>query len=181
MVASSWPASIAEVLASEGGWSDHPRDPGGATMMGITLAVFRVWRGNHQLGRRELRKITEEEVKAIYRDLYWNAVQADYLIAGIDHVVFDMAVNAGVRRSSLQLQMAIEMSGADLDGVIGPRTLAAHRAQDTLHVIGRLGELHEAHYRGLRTFDVFGAGWMARLGRRLRLAHELLQPGSMTA
>jgi len=174
MAASSWPASIAEVLASEGGWSDHKSDPGGATNRGITIAVFRMWRGNYALGPKDLRALSEAESKAIYRSEYWNAVQGDALPPGIDHLVFDMACNAGVRRSSLQLQ---DVVGADPDGVIGPRTLQrVGMFADKLDVmIDSLRDAHEAHYKSLRTFSTFGKGWMARLGRRTALARELLR------
>jgi len=174
MAATSWDASIAEVLASEGGYVDHPRDPGGATNRGITIAVFRMWRGNYALGPKDLRALSEEEAKAIYRSEYWNAVQGDALPPGVDHQVFDMAVNAGVRRSSLQLQ---DVVGADPDGVVGPRTLArvALFPDKVPMIIEGLEAAHEAHYRSLRTFDVFGRGWLARLARRTALARELLR------
>jgi len=172
MAATSWDASIAEVLASEGGWSDHPRDPGGATNRGITIAVFRAWRGDYRLGPKDLRALDEAEARAIYRAEYWNATHCDELPPGVDHQVFDMAVNAGVRRSSIQLQ---DVVGADPDGVIGPRTLArvALFPDKVPMIIDGLERTHEAFYRSLRNWDVFGKGWMARLGRRTALAREL--------
>jgi len=133
-----------------------------------------MWRGNYALGPKDLRALSEAESKAIYRSEYWNAVQGDALPPGIDHLVFDMACNAGVRRSSLQLQ---DVVGADPDGVIGPRTLQrVGMFADKLDVmIDSLRDAHEAHYKSLRTFSTFGKGWMARLGRRTALARELLR------
>jgi len=174
MAATSWDASIAEVLASEGAYVNHPRDPGGPTNMGVTLAVFRVWRGDYRLGPQDLRNISEHDARSLYRDLYWNACHCDELPHGVDHQVFDMAVNAGVRRSSLQLQ---DVVGADPDGVIGPRTLArvALFPDKVPMIIDGLEREHEAHYRSLRTFNTFGKGWLARLARRTALARELLR------
>ena len=162
------------MLASEGGFVDHPRDPGGATNRGITIAVFRMWRGDYRLTPPQLRAMTEEEAKAIYRSEYWNACHCDELPHGVEHMVFDMAVNAGVRRSSLQLQ---DVVGADPDGVIGPRTLqrVSMFADKVSVMIDSLRDAHEAHYKSLRTFDVFGRGWLARLARRTALARELLR------
>ena len=175
VAASSWPASIAEVLASEGGWSDHAKDPGGATMQGITLRVFRVWRNNQMLGRADLRAITEDEVRAIYRVEYWNTVHADELPPGVDHAVFDMGVNAGFRTSAMMLQRAAAMPAREQDGVIGPRSLAAVSRSAPKAIIEALAQFHENHYRSLRAFDTFGKGWLARLGRRVALAHELVR------
>lgn len=174
MAAENFSASLAATLKHEGGWSDHPRDPGGATMKGITLATYRLWHSNPRLKADDLRAIPKAEVQAIYEAMYWNAVQGDELPHGIDHMVFDMAVNAGVRRSSLQLQTAIGMSGRDLDGVIGPRTLEATRTQDYMALINTLADLHERHYRSLSTFDAFGRGWLRRLAQRVAHARNLV-------
>ena len=161
------------MLASEGGYVDHPKDPGGATNRGITIAVFRVWRGNHRLAPKDLRELGEEETRAIYRDLYWNACHADELPPGVDHSTFDMAVNAGVRRSVVQLQQATGMASRDQDGAVGPRTLAAVFGEHPGIIIDTLERIHEAHYRSLAHFPTFGRGWLARTARRAALAREL--------
>jgi len=143
-------------------------------MKGITLRKFREWRNNQALVREDLRRITDDEVKVIYRVEYWNTVHGDELPPGVDHVVFDMGVNAGVRRSGMMLQRAASMPARDHDGVVGPRTLLAVSRSAPKALIEALAQFHEHHYRALRHFDTFGAGWMARLGRRRALAHELV-------
>lgn len=175
MAAVNFPAALKFVLEHEGGWSNHPADPGGATNFGITLATYRRWRDRPALTAGDLRDIGHDEVRAIYEVEYWNAVHADELPSGVDLAVFDMGVNAGVRRSALQLQTAIGMTGRQLDGAIGPVTLAAVREGNDARTVASLGELHEGHYRGLTTFAVFGRGWMRRLDGRLSLARELLR------
>jgi lysozyme family protein len=142
-------------------------------MQGITLRKFREWRNNQSLDRHSLRNITEDEVKLIYRVEYWNTIHADELPYGVDHIVFDMGVNAGVRRSGMMLQRAANMGPREVDGVVGPRTLAAVSKHAPKALIEALAQFHENHYRALKHFDTFGAGWMARLGRRRALAHEL--------
>jgi len=175
MAASSFEPSLAEVLASEGGWSEHPSDPGGATMKGITLGTFKQWRGTRHLTKLDLQQISDVEVRAIYRVRYWNEVEGDLLPHGIDHFVMDMGVNAGTRRSAIFLQRAAGMDIAQQDGAIGPRTLAAVKRVAPEVVMSLLAKMHEQHYRGLHTFKTFGKGWLARLERRIALANELLR------
>jgi len=143
-------------------------------MQGITLRVFRIWRNNQLLQRADLKAITEKEVKLIYRVEYWNTVHADELPAGVDHIVFDMGVNAGFRTSVMMLQRATAMPPREIDGAVGPKTLAAVSRSAPKAIIEALAQFHENHYRSLRHFDAFGKGWMARLGRRVALANELV-------
>jgi len=87
---------LAFTLKEEGGYSDNPADPGGATNMGITLATYRQWADNPTLGPVQVQDMTERTATAIYRSLYWNPLRADALAAGVDLSVFDMGVNAGM-------------------------------------------------------------------------------------
>ena len=86
-------SSLAHVLKHEGGWADHPRDPGGATMKGVTLATYSDWLGR-QATKDELRAISDEHLRTIYKARFWDAVRGDELPSGVDYVVFDMAVNS---------------------------------------------------------------------------------------
>ena len=143
--------------------------------MGITIAVFRVWRGNYSLKAADLKAMSQQEAVAIYRAEYWNAIHADELLPGIDHMGFDMAVNAGVRRSAMMLQRAANMPTQDIDGVIGPRSLRALAVSaPPKAIIEAVRQFHEHHYRSLRTFSTFGRGWLSRLERRYALSIELL-------
>jgi lysozyme family protein len=150
---------LPHILHHEGGWADHPKDPGGATMKGITLAVFREWTGK-QSTKAELKAISDGMVAAIYRKGYWFPAHCDKLPAGVDLIVFDLAVNSGPSRARKFLQEAV---GAQPDGVIGAKTLAAVAALPPREVIIRLRNRREAFYRGLGTFATFGKGWMRRL------------------
>jgi len=178
MAASSWNATIAFILLHEGGFSDHKADPGGATYRGVTLAVFRAWRANYRLTATDLRNMEESETIALYESLYWNAVEGDLLPIGVDLMTADMAVNAGVRRSGMHLQECAGMTGRDIDGAVGPKTLEAVRAVHPSVLVSALNARHERHYKQLRTFNTFGRGWMNRLGKRTALANELLSEAS---
>lgn len=151
---------LREVLRHEGGWSNHPADPGGATMKGVTQRVYDAHRQKHGLKVQSVRFITEEELGAIYRHGYWLTAASDKLPAGLDLMVFDLAVNSGAARARQFLQASV---GATVDGVIGPKTLAAVEALPAKAVIKRLRDRRENFYRSLPTFPTFGKGWLNRL------------------
>ena len=110
---------LAETLKWEGGWSNHPRDPGGPTMRGIIQRVYDGWRDNHGLPRRSVREIADHELRDIYRRSYWDQVRGDELPPGVDLAVFDFAVNSGPARAAKYLQRVL---GVKVDGHIGPAT-----------------------------------------------------------
>lgn len=159
MAKTNFSACLAHVLASEGGYVDHPKDPGGATNMGITLATLQEWRGR-PIAKADVRDLTRDEAAAIYRAKYWNKVKGDDLPAGLDLVAFDAAVNSGVYRGSKWLQQAI---GAAADGVIGPRTLALANAVNTPQAISRSLRARKNFLLSLSTWPTFGKGWSKRL------------------
>ncbi len=124
-MADTFAASLAFTLQQEGGFSDDPNDPGGATNYGITLGTLRTYTGNPDLGVADIQNISMDTVQAIYGADYWNRMRCDALPAGVDLMVFDHGVNAGTGRSAMVLQQALGLTGAAVDGSIGPHTLAA--------------------------------------------------------
>lgn len=151
--------SLSLVLQHEGGWSDHPKDPGGATMKGITIATFRRY-VEPKATKDDLRHITDAQIASIYRKQYWDAVEADDLPDGIDYAVFDYAVNSGPGRAAKHLQSIV---GAKQDGKIGPDTLAKTKAMLRASVINGLCDKRMAFLRGLPTWATFGKGWTSRV------------------
>lgn len=168
MAATSFDASMKFMLLSEGGWSNNPRDPGGATMEGITFATFRAHFPHATLD--DLRDITNEQRDDIYRHGYWNAVKADDLPAGVDLSVFDFGVNAGPGRSTRLLQGVV---GTPEDGILGPHSLASIAAMPVGSIIHGLAVAQQAYYESLSTFDDFGDGWTRRTNDREAAAIEL--------
>lgn len=165
---------LAFTLKAEGGFCDNPHDPGGATCQGITLATLRNWTGDDSLGVAAVRDISPATVQAIYGSDYWNKMQCGAMPAGIDLMVFDMGVNAGPARSVRMLQRALGFPPADVDGCVGPQTLAATRKADPAALIARLADMQAAYYRSLPTFNVFGNGWLSRVDQRRRAAIAML-------
>lgn len=172
MARENFAACMAEIFAHEGGYVDHPRDPGGATNMGITIGTLRDWRGA-PVTKEDVRSLTKSEAKRIYRDRYWNDVRGDDLPAGVDLVTFDPAVNSGVKRGVRWLQRAV---GIKADGKAGPKTVKAANAAEPVDAIKRACELRMGFLRGLRTWDTFGRGWSRRVARveavAVRMAFE---------
>lgn len=165
--------AVAFTLAHEGGFSDDPRDPGGATNRGITLRTLSAWR--HQAcSVADVQALGEAEARAIYRANYWNAVHGDALPAGLDLMVFDFGVPSGPGRSAVLLQTAV---GVLADGAIGPQTLGAVAAVDAERLIARLSVAQEAFYRTLGGFITFGDGWLNRLADRKRAAMQMASVG----
>lgn len=158
MARGNFHACLDVTLGHEGGWSDHPKDPGGATMKGVTLATFR--RYHPEATKDDLREITISDLRIIYRDGYWQPVQGNSLPFGIDLATFDFGVNSGPSRAARYLQRAV---GATQDGKIGPKTLAAVAEMPGLTVIKKLCAARLSFKQGLRTWSVFGRGW----GRRV--------------
>ena len=151
--------ALKQVLVHEGGWADHPRDPGGATMKGVTLMTFRRHFGKQQ-GKTALRNITDAQLDKIYRSGYWNKCHCDELPAGVDYAVFDAAVNSGPGRSARWLQAAV---GAKQDGDIGARTLAKIGNQDAILVTNTICDRRLNFLHGLANWSTFGKGWKRRV------------------
>lgn len=152
-------ACLAEVLKHEGGWSDHPKDPGGATMKGVTIGTFAQFKGR-KVTKDELRAISDADLRAIYRRKYWDVVRGDDLPAGLDLVAFDAAVNSGPARGARWLQMAV---GVEVDGKIGPATIAATGNTYVPAAIERAIAFRLSFLRNLKTWPTFGKGWQRRV------------------
>lgn len=151
--------ALAAVLKHEGGYVNHPQDPGGMTNLGVTKRVWEAWVGK-TVSEADMRALTPALVAPMYRKQYWDAVRGDELPSGLDYLMFDFAINAGVSRAIRTMQRAVN---ATPDGVIGPRTMAAVRAADPDDLIDKFSAEKEAFYRSLPTFATFGRGWLRRV------------------
>lgn len=170
----SYKGSLQLVLAHEGGYVNHPADPGGATNKGVTQKVYDQYRRSHNLAPRSVRHIEDHEVQGIYRRSYWDKVEGDRLPAGLDYAVFDYGVNSGVSKAAKDLQRTLNQNAnmygisgqLKVDGIIGDGTVAAACAAADVDEVGlieaycnrRMGFL-----KSLKTFRVFGRGWTRRV------------------
>lgn len=159
VVADRFDACLAEILKHEGGYVDHPADPGGATNKGITLATLSDWRGK-PVSKTDVMALTTEEAGVIYRARYWNAVKGDQLPAGVDLAVFDYAVNSGPGRAAKDLQAVL---GVVQDGIIGPQTISAVDRAPPKTTIIALCDMRRSFLRSLSSYGTFGKGWERRV------------------
>jgi lysozyme family protein len=162
-------ACVKQLLSHEGGYVNDPRDPGGETNRGISKRAY---------PHENIREMTEARARFLYRRDYWDANRCDELPSGIDHIVFDAAVNSGRIRAGKWLQQAL---GISADGIIGPATIAQARKQYAPAVIERAAGFRMVFLRGLPTWDHYKTGWTRRVDavRKLALAlasHEPVRP-----
>ncbi|WP_107910313.1 N-acetylmuramidase [Luteibacter sp. OK325] len=161
------------LLKHEGGYVNHPADPGGATNKGITLGTLSQC-SRALLGLPPsmglLRDLTDEQVGIIYKALYWDAIRGDDIASqSLASLVCDFQVNAGATSSRL-LQMVLNEHGTRpalaIDGVIGSRTLRVVNACDAARIHAMFKTRRVDYYRGLAkrrpSLQCFLAGWLRR-------------------
>jgi lysozyme family protein len=154
------------ILHHEGGYVNHPKDPGGETNLGVTKRVYEEFGGT-----KDMKDLTVEDVAPIYKTGYWDKVKGDELPSGLDLCVFDFGVNAGPGRAAKYLQTMI---GTVADGGIGPNTLRTLKGYVEENGIDKTIKDYQAdrqsYYEQLSTFDTFGKGWTRRVNETTELA-----------
>lgn len=170
-------ACLAKTLRHEGGWSDHPKDPGRATMRGVTIGTYAAFKGR-SVTKAELRNISTAEIEAIYRQRYWDKVRGDDLPRGLDLVTFDPAVNSGPIRGAKWLQSAL---GVAQDGKIGPVTIKAAQNAAPVPVIQKACSARMGFLRGLGTWGTFGKGWSRRVASIEARSVQMAAPAAVSA
>lgn len=174
---------LAFTLEYEGGYVNHPSDPGGATNKGISLRYARTLgsmvdiNGDGVVNEEDIKIIPLDKVEMIYRNWFWRDIQGDVLPAGVDLAVFDFAVNSGGPRAVRTLQRIV---GAVEDGIMGPATLAAVQAYvkrtegATFNLVLAICNERLTFLKTLRTWPTFGKGWTRRVRSCEREARELI-------
>jgi len=153
----SFDFALAVILKHEGGYVNHPSDPGGETNFGISKRAY---------PSLNIKTLTKEQAGEIYRRDYWAPINGDSLPLMLSIFAFDTAVNMGVSRAAHMLQ---EAAGVTQDGVIGPKTLKACQKAPQA-VLERMATLRIIRYTQLDKFDVFGRGWISRTVNTLLIA-----------
>lgn len=143
------------IIGHEGGYVNHPKDPGGETKFGITKRTY---------PSVNIRDLTLEEAKAIYKRDFWDRVRGDDLPFVVAVNLFDGAVNSGPSKAIMWLQQA---AGVADDGKLGPITLAAVLAADPEVLAARFNGHRLKFMTDLSTWPTFGRGWARRIAANL--------------
>lgn len=155
------------VLEHEGGYVNHPSDPGGETKYGISKRAY---------PDVDIAELTEEDAASIYKRDYWDRIKGDDLPAGVACVVMDYAVNSGISRASKALQSVCGISNGD--GIIGPASLNAVwvtvKNDGEESVVSAVTEQRQEFIRSLSIYKTFGKGWERRITETHEKAMELL-------
>ncbi len=156
------------ILHHEGGYVNHPKDPGGETNLGVTKRVYEEFGGT-----KNMKELTKEDVEPIYKKNYWDRVKGDDLPEGLDLCIFDFAVNAGPGRAAKFIQRLVNTT---VDGGIGPNTLKCindHVGQYGVSTtIDQYQSERHNYYQSLSTFETFGRGWTRRVDEVTEKAKE---------
>lgn len=162
--------ALQKLLVHEGGFVNHPDDPGGMTNLGVTKAVWEEWVG-HPVDEKQMRALTPAIVAPLYRAKYWDKIKGDDLPTGVDYTVFDAAVNSGPGRAAKWLQACV---GVEPDGGIGPKTLAAVAAFPREELIEDYAKRRLSFLLDLPHWASFGRGWTRRISEVETTAHSML-------
>lgn len=145
-----------EVLVGhEGGYVNHPNDPGGETKFGISKRSY---------PGENIPNMTLVRAKDIYQRDYWWKAGCDLVPECVKFDLFDTAVNAGPKTAIQMLQRAV---GVEDDGVIGPKTMLALSSMDPERLDKRFNGFRLQHLSTLSTWDTFGRGWANRIAKNL--------------
>lgn len=152
------------ILKWEGGFANHPADPGGATNKGITLTVFRRYFGSDRTVE-DLKNITDEQWDYIFKSGYYNKMNANYINnKSIALLCVDMCWGSGSITAIKKIQKCL---GTTADGIVGKKTLTLLNADDSYGVFQKLWNMRRdwfyAIVKNRPSSIVFLRGWLNRL------------------
>lgn len=148
---SAFEQALAFVLEHEGGYVDDPRDPGRETNYGISKRAY---------PNEDIENLTIERASEIYQADYWHKSHCDELPEPLALAVFDTAVNMGVGVAAQLMQRALRVS---VDGIVGPKTLAAAKEADPAQVVQEFLSWRLRRYSGLYGSPTYMCGWSRRV------------------
>ena len=167
----NWTECLAQILKSEGGFANLKHDSGGITNMGVTKKTYENWVGR-EVTEQEMRDLKVEDVAPIYKERYWARVRGDELVDGCDLLLFDLAVHSGPRRS---VKIAQQTAGTVVDGLIGPKTIAAINAMDQTEFIKKFSENRLDFYKRIEAWNHFENGFRNRVKKTQIAAQQMVK------
>ena len=166
----NYQTALNNVLRSEGGFVNNPKDPGGMTNLGVTKRTYEQYVG-HPVDEETMRGLTPETVAPLYKQMFWDAVRGDDLPDGLDYCLFDLAVNSGASRAVKFLQMAV---GTPQTGKITDREVQMANDADASDLVNKVCNERLVFLQSLNTWATFGKGWGNRVAYVQRTAIKML-------
>jgi lysozyme family protein len=178
MAAVNYDEALRQLLLHEGGYTHHPSDPGGPTNFGITIYDYRKY-VKQGATAADVKTMSLDEAKSIYRAKYWDAQRCDELPTGVDNAVFDYGVNSGIGRSGKVLRRCLKLP--DDSSIVNDTVIAAAIEVDAKALVIAICDERLRFLKGLKTWGVFGKGWGLRVAevKAFSLALAGQRPTSM--
>jgi lysozyme family protein len=168
-------AVMARVFAHEGGYTNHPKDPGGPTNWGITITDARLygeefgWVANPTVA--DIQAMPKWFAEKVYDKKYWDAERCDELPPGVDYAVCDYGINSGIGRSGKVLRRLVGLP--DDTSKITNEVIAAVNKRDPKALVGAICDERLLFLKGLKTWPDFGNGWGRRVSEVREFGHQL--------
>lgn len=178
MAKSTYDDALRRLLVHEGGYTNHPSDPGGPTNFGITIHDYRKY-VKPNASAADVQAMKLDEAKVIYRTKYWNALRCDELPAGVDYSVFDYGVNSGIGRSGRVLRRVVGLP--DTTHVVTDDVLRAVTGRDSKALVTAINDERLRFLKNLKTWPVFGAGWGRRVAEVRAFSLQLAERPVITS
>ena len=163
------------ILHHEGGYVDHPDDPGGETNLGVTKKVYEAYCKKNGIRPKSMRDLEVLDVAPIYKTEYWDRVKGDDLHLALALCIFDFGVNAVTGRAAKFIQKIV---GTAVDGGIGPNSLKKIDEYVEKHGIEDVVKTYQSdrqkYYEKLKHFKTFGRGWTRRVNETTEAALKLI-------
>jgi lysozyme family protein len=178
MAKSTYDEALRRLLVHEGGYTNHPSDPGGPTNFGITIHDYRKYVKPNATAA-DVRAMKLDEAKGIYRTKYWDALRCDELPAGVDCSVFDYGVNSGIGRSGRVLRRVVGLP--DTTHVVTDDILQAVDRRNPKALATAINDERLRFLKSLKTWPVFGAGWGRRVAEVRTFSLQLTERPAITS
>lgn len=162
--------AFARLIGHEGGYSTDRNDPGNWTGGKVGKGVLKGTKygiAANTYPNLDIKNLTLEQAKAIYKKDWWDKLGAEQLHPAIVYQLWDFAVNAGKSRAVKELQ---QVAGVIDDGILGAKTIAAVKALSVTDVLILLTAERLRFYTSLTAWGTYGKGWTNRVADNLKYA-----------
>lgn len=177
MAKETYEKALANVLRHEGGYTNHPRDPGGPTNFGITIYDYHLYIDKNGTAQ-DVKNMSVDQAKAIYKSKYWDILRCDDLPIGVDYSVFDLGVNSGIGRAGQFLRSALSLPPFALKQfIVTDDVVVAALKSDPIELIKKINDMRMTFLKRLGTWSTFGRGWTRRVSEVTAISIELATAG----